>query len=139
MQPTGFNTYIVQKMRKDGEPPSGEKIARNIVAFARMSAGNPDTVHAATEGLENIIGLHAPGTGNPNDTDVGRIRHPSNSCQISGTVRAPITQKSRNTWFKCLFVHSSSLCCSWETWPEDGNRKRLPIFQVLYVHQRSIS
>lgn len=91
MQPTGFDSDIFQEIVKDSEPPSGEEIAGNIMAFARVSAGNPDPVHSATESLENIVGFHAPGTGNTDNTDIGRIRHPAHSGQICSPIGTPVT------------------------------------------------
>jgi hypothetical protein len=118
MHTSGFNPDIFQKIFEDGEPPSGVEIATDIVALARMSAGNPNPVHAPTKGLQNVIGFHAPGTGNANDPDIGRIGHSPHPGQIRGPVRTPIAQKSRNARFKCLIAHKPSLC-EWEI-PSNG-------------------
>ena len=51
MQAPGFDSDIFQEIVKDSEPPSGEEIAGDIMAFARVSAGHPDPVHTPTKGL----------------------------------------------------------------------------------------
>jgi hypothetical protein len=63
MQPIGFYANVLQEVLHYGEPPSGEHVASYIVAVARMSAADPDTIHPLAECLQDELGAHAAGAG----------------------------------------------------------------------------
>ena len=73
------------------------------MAFAGMSPGHPDAVCAFSQGSQEKLRVHPPGTGNSNHPDVGWVFHPSNPCQIGGTVAAPVAQKCDD--FRFPFRH----------------------------------
>jgi len=69
------------------------------MAFARMSPGHPDAVCAFTQGSQEKLGVHSPGTGNSNHPDVGWVFHPSHPCQVGSAVAAPVAQKGYDLRF----------------------------------------
>jgi len=74
---------------------SGEKselsacviITFQVMAFARVSAGDPNPVCPFTKSREHKFGAHSPCTGNADNPDIGRVLHPADTCQI----RCPVT------------------------------------------------
>src|SRR5210317_228345 len=73
------------------------------MAFTGMSPRHPDAVGALTQGRQEELRIHPPGTGNSNHPYVGWIFHPSDPCQVGRTVAAPVAQKSND--FRFPFGH----------------------------------
>ena len=78
---------------------SGIVITFQVMAFAGMSPGDPDTVCAFAQRRQKEFGVHPSRAGDADDPDVGRIFHPADAGKISSAIAAPIAQKSRNFWF----------------------------------------
>ena len=73
MKASRFQANVFHQVCEYGEPPSGEHIAGKIVAIADVTAGDPNPVHSAPEGLQNKFGAHAAGAGDADHPEVGRI------------------------------------------------------------------
>jgi hypothetical protein len=93
VQASGLNSDVFQQVLEDDEPPSGEQIATDIVAVAGMSPGDPDAVHSLAEGLQDKLGIHAPGAGNTDHSEIRGILHAAHPRQICGTVTAPVAEE----------------------------------------------
>ncbi len=52
-----------------------------------------------------MMGRHAPGTHDPDNTDICRVLHTTDPSQVSSGIRSPGTQKTDNMGFKILVVH----------------------------------
>jgi hypothetical protein len=90
---------VLHQILEQGELSAGVIITFQVMAFAWMSPGYPDSVCALAQRREKELGAHPSRTGNPDDPNVGRILHPADAGQIRGTIAAPITQKGDDFWF----------------------------------------
>jgi hypothetical protein len=69
------------------------------MAFAGMSPGHPDAISALTQSGQEKFRTHASGAGDSHHADIGWVFHPSDPGQISGTIAAPVAQKSNDLGF----------------------------------------
>jgi hypothetical protein len=90
---------MLHQILKQGEFASSIVITFQVMAFAGMSPGDPNSVCALTQCRQKEFGIHPPGAGNADDPDVGRILHPADAGKICGAIATPIAQKGRNFWF----------------------------------------
>jgi len=70
------------------------------MAVAGMSAGNPDGIGTFPQGGQEEFGAHAAGTGDPDHSDVGRVLGSANTCKVSGSVTAPVTEETDDFRFE---------------------------------------
>ncbi len=77
MKPARLQTYIFEKVLHNRKLATGDQVATDIVAIARMSAGYPDAVNSPAERIHDKLKTHASCAGNPYDPDVCRIFHPA--------------------------------------------------------------
>jgi hypothetical protein len=89
---------MLHQILEQGEFASGIVITFQVMAFAGMSPGDPNTVCTFTQRRQKKFGIHPPCARDADDPDVGRIFHPADAGKISGAITAPIAQKSRNFW-----------------------------------------
>jgi hypothetical protein len=89
---------MLHQILEQGEFASGIVITFQVMAFAGMSPGDPNTVCTFTQRRQKKFGIHPPCARDADDPDVGRIFHPADAGKISGAIAAPIAQKSRNFW-----------------------------------------
>jgi hypothetical protein len=90
---------VFHQILKQCEFATGIVITFQVMAFAGMSPRYPDAVCAFTQGGQKEFGTHPSGAGDPDHPDIWRILHPADTGQISGTIAAPVAQKSHNFWF----------------------------------------
>jgi hypothetical protein len=81
---------VFDQVLKKSKFASGVIITFQVMAFAGMSPGHPDAVCALTQGREEKLRVHPAGAGDPYSPDVGWIFHPSDPCQVSSTIAAPV-------------------------------------------------
>jgi len=81
---------MFHKIIEKSEFSAGIIITFQVMAFARMSPGHPDTVSPLHEGRKKKLGAHTPGAWYSDDPDVRRILHPSDTRKVSGSVAAPV-------------------------------------------------
>ncbi len=72
-----------------------------------VSPGDPDPIGAVTEGGQNKLRIHPGGARDPDDPDIWRVLEATYTREISRTITAPVTEKSRNLWFPVVHVLSS--------------------------------
>ncbi len=70
-----------------------------------MSATHKNTVNSLLKGTQHMMGRHAPGTHDPDNTDICRVLHTTDPSQVSSGIRSPGTQKTDDVGFKVLVVH----------------------------------
>jgi hypothetical protein len=58
------------------------------MAFTGMSPRHPDAVCTFTQGCQEKLRIHSPGTWDSNHAYVGWIFHPSDPCQVGRTIAA---------------------------------------------------
>jgi len=66
-------------------------ITFQVMAFARVSAGDPYPVCPFPQGRENKFGAHSASTGDADNPDIGGVLHPANTCKICGPVTTGVT------------------------------------------------
>ena len=93
MKPLGFDPDVLQKVFQQGEFPSGVVITFQVMAVARMSAGNPDPVCTLSESCQEKLGIHPAGAGHPDCPDVWGILQSAHTGKICGAVGAPVAEK----------------------------------------------
>jgi hypothetical protein len=87
---------MLHQVLKQGKFTSGIVITFQVMAFAGMSPGYPDTIGALAQSGHEKLRIHSAGTGDTDDPDVGRILHPPHTCQVGSTIAAPVAQKGNN-------------------------------------------
>jgi hypothetical protein len=90
-----------------GEFPTGKIITFQVMAFAGMSPGYPDSVGPFPQGGQGKLGVHSSRTGDPDHADMRWIFHPADAGKIRRTVTAPVAQKGNNLRFP--FRHMAAL------------------------------
>lgn len=70
-----------------------------------MSATHKNAVNALLKGPEHMVGRDAPGTHDPDGTDIGRILHTTDPGQVSSGIRSPGAQKTDDMGFKIHVAH----------------------------------
>jgi hypothetical protein len=107
MQSSGFHADMFEQILKEGELASCVVITFQVMAVSGVSPGDPDAVGSVPESCEDELGAHPGGTGNANNTDIGRILEAAHPCQIRRAVTAPVAQKGGN--LRLPIVHKSLL------------------------------
>lgn len=90
LKTAGFNPHILDQVFKQGKFSAGIVITFQVMAFAGMSPGHPDTIRALPESGQNELGAHPTGAGDPNHPDMGRIFHSADARKIGSAVTAPV-------------------------------------------------
>jgi hypothetical protein len=99
MDPVRLNSHMFHEVCKKGELSASVVITFQVMAFAGMSAGHPDPIGSLPKGRQGEFGTHAAGAGDPDHTDIGGILHPADTCEIGGTIAAPIAEKTDDLGF----------------------------------------
>jgi hypothetical protein len=89
-QPAGFNAHMFHKIFKKSEFSPRIIITFQVMAFAGMSPGDPDSVRPLCQGRKKKLGTHATGARNPYDPYIRGIFHSSDTCKVCGAVAAPV-------------------------------------------------
>jgi len=89
-KPAGFNAHVFHKIFKESEFSPSVIITFQVMAFAGMSPGHPDSIGSLHESREKKLGAHTTGTRNPDDPDIRGIFHSSDTCKVRGSVAAPV-------------------------------------------------
>jgi len=100
MKPAWLQACILQQVLYNRKLATGDQVATDVVAVARMSARYPDAVNSPAECVHDKLQTHTSCARNPYDLDVDRIFHPAYSGQVSRSVTTPVTQKSHDSWFE---------------------------------------
>jgi hypothetical protein len=103
---------MLHQILKQGKFTSGVVITFQVMAFAGMSPGYPDTICALAQSGHEKLRVHPAGTGDSNHPDVGRIFHPPDACQIGSAVAAPVAQKGNNFGFPIGHFYNSFFLAS---------------------------
>jgi len=91
MDPVPFDSHVLHQFLEQVKFSARVEITFQVMAFAGMSAGDPDAVGPLTKGDQSEFGTHAAGAGNPHYPDVGGILHPADARQICSAIAAPVT------------------------------------------------
>jgi hypothetical protein len=90
IHPAGFNAHVFHKIFKESEFSPRIIVTFQVMAFAGMSPGHPDSVRSLRQGRKKKLGTHAPGARNPDDPDIRGIFHSTYPGKICGSVAAPV-------------------------------------------------
>ena len=96
MQPAGFNPDMLQKPLQQGEFSSCVVITFQVMTVSGVSPGYPDAVRPVTEGGQYKLRAHTAGAGYADHPEIRGILKTAHTCQISGSIAAPVTEKGRN-------------------------------------------
>jgi len=118
MEPARFDTHVFYEILKQGEFSSGVVITFQVMAVARVSAGNPDPVCTLSESCQKKLGIHPAGTGHPDYPDVWRILQSAHTGKVCGAVGAPIAEEGN--------YFGLPISISWF-----GHIMNLDLFQIL--------
>jgi len=98
---------MLDQILEQSELASCEVITFQVMAVAGVSAGNPNTVGAVSEGGEDEFGAHPGRAGHPDNPDIGRVLEAADPCQVCRSVAAPVAQECG--YLRLPVVHSSLL------------------------------
>jgi hypothetical protein len=90
---------MLHQVLKQSKFASGIVITFQVMAFAGMSPGYPDTVCALAQSGHKKFRVHPAGTGDANDPNVGWIFHPTHTCQVGSPIAAPVAQEGNDFGF----------------------------------------
>jgi hypothetical protein len=76
------------------------------MAIARMATKNQHTVGANAECLKQKQRINPAATHHPNHPYIGSILNSGCAGQVSAGIRAPITAKGYDSWFKVIHLSS---------------------------------
>jgi hypothetical protein len=93
MKSAGFDTHVFYEIFEQGKFSSGVVITFQVMAVARVSAGNPDAVCTLSESCQKKLGIHPASAGHPDCPDVGGILQSAHTGKICGAVGAPVAEK----------------------------------------------
>ena len=102
MESSRFNADMLQESFKQGEFSSGVVITIQVMAFARVSPGDPDAVRAVTQCGKDEFGTHSAGTGHPDNPEIGRILQAAHPGEIRRAITAPVAEERRNLWLPVI-------------------------------------
>ena len=109
MKSAGFDTHVFYEIFEQGKFSSGVVITFQVMAVARVSAGNPDAVCTLSESCQKKLGIHPASAGHPDCPDVWGILQSAHASKICGAVRTPIAEESNYLW---LPLAVSNICHS---------------------------
>jgi hypothetical protein len=109
MKPAGFDTHVFYEIFKKGKFSSGVVITFQVMAVARVSAGNPNAVCTLSKSCQKKLGIHPAGAGHPDCPDVWGILQSAHTGKICGTVRTPVAKEGNYLW---LPLAVSNICHS---------------------------
>jgi hypothetical protein len=107
MKSAGFNTHVFYEVLKQGKFPSGVVITFQVMAVARVSAGNPDPVCTLSESCQKKLGIHPAGAGHPDCPDVWWILQSAHPGKVRGAIGAPVAEEGNYLW---LPLAVSNIC-----------------------------
>jgi hypothetical protein len=113
MEPAGFDTHVFYEILKQGKFPSGVVITFQVMAVARVSAGNPDTVCTLSESCQKKLRIHPAGARHPDCPDVWGILQSAHTGKICGAVGAPVAEEGNYLWLPVFifnFSHVLTFC-----------------------------
>jgi len=90
---------MLHKVFKESEFSPRIVITFQVMTFARMSPGDPDSVRSLSQSRKEKLGTHAPGAGNPYNPDIGRIFHSPDTGKVCCSITAPVAEKADYFWF----------------------------------------
>jgi hypothetical protein len=102
VEPAGFDTRVFYEILKQGKFSSGVIITFQVMAVARVSAGNPDPVCTLSESCQKKLGIHPAGAGHPDYPDAWRILQSAHTGKICGAIGAPVAEKGNYLWLPVL-------------------------------------
>jgi hypothetical protein len=85
-----IDSHECGQVAKQDKFPTGVVITFQVMAFSRMSPRNPNCIGTLSQGGQGEFGTHATGAWDADDADIGRVFHAANTCQVSGTIAAPV-------------------------------------------------
>jgi hypothetical protein len=90
LKAAGFGAHVFHQVLKQSKFAAGVVITFQVMAFAGMSPGNPDTVGTLAQGRQKKFGAHSAGAWNPDDPDIGWILHAADTGKIGSPIAAPV-------------------------------------------------
>ena len=93
-------------MLEHGVAPHGLVVLLDVVALARMAAGDHHAVGAQGQGLEDERGIDPPAAHHADDADVRGVLDPRRAGQVGRPVRTPVAQEAHDFGFKLFVGHS---------------------------------
>jgi hypothetical protein len=104
---------MLHQVLKQGKFAPGVIITFQVMAFAGMSPGYPDTVGALAQSGHEKLRIHSSGAGYSNHPYIGRIFHSPDTCQVGSTVAAPVAQEGDDFGFPIGHVHTLLFLGCW--------------------------
>ena len=72
------------------------------MTIAGMSPRYPDTVRPMSQSGQDELRAHTGRAGNPDNPEIVGVLKAAHSCQICGTVAAPVAQESCYLWLPVI-------------------------------------
>jgi len=107
MEPAGFDTHVFYEILKQGKFSSSVVITFQVMAVARVSAGNPDPICTLPESCQKKLGIHPAGAGHPDCPDVWGILQSAHTGKICGAVGAPVAEEGNYLWLPVFIFNFS--------------------------------
>ena len=102
MDPSRFNTDMLQEPFEQCEFSSGVIITFQVMAVTRMSPGYPYGVCTLTQCCKDEFGAHPAGARNPDNSEIVRILETAYPGQVRCAITAPVAEESRNLWLPVI-------------------------------------
>jgi hypothetical protein len=116
---------VLQQVFQQGEFASGIVITFQVMAFTRVSPGNPDSIRTLPEAGQYEFGAHAAGAWNPDYPDGRGVFHAAYAGQVGSAIAAPVAQKTQD--FRFVFSHRDP------SPSQDPGRLRPPGVGISYI------
>jgi len=94
-----LDTHVFHQVHEKRKFSTSIVITFQVMAFAGMSPGHPNTIRAFSERGQCKLGTHSTGTGYPYDPNIGRILHSADAGKICSAITAPGTKETDNLRF----------------------------------------
>ena len=112
-----LDAQVFQIALQQGEAPPREIVAGQIVAVARVAAGDQHAIGALAQRLHDKHGVHPPRAGHADDAHVGRVLDARRAGQVGARRRSTSCTERPGSWVpkrafavrSCLILHAGAL------------------------------